>query len=155
MSRHVALVVVTTYIDRALDGMTATLRELGDDLANAETGLAGGNTAYQIVRHCCGVLEFWGGSVLANRPIVRDREAEFTSSGTVAELVALVERQRAQFRSDLDGFDGAAPPRGPLREDNLDPGEVPTQGGILMHVYEELSQHRGHLDITADIVRAR
>lgn len=154
MAEAVPLDVVMVHVDRALNGMTAILRELGDDLANAETGLPGGNTAYQIVRHCCGVLEFWGGEVLADRPITRDRSAEFTSSGTVEELVALVELQRAAFRSDLQGFDGAARPVGPLHERSVDPDEVRTQGGVLMHVYEELAQHRGHLDITADIVRS-
>lgn len=150
----VPLAVALVHIDRALDGMVVTLRALGDDLANADTGLPGGNTAYQIVRHCCGVLEFWGGQVLADRPITRDRPAEFTSSGQVEELIGLVERQRAQFRSDLTGFDGSAVPRGQLEERNMDRDEVRTQGGVLMHVYEELAQHRGHLDITADLVGA-
>ena len=155
MSEAVPLDVVLVHVDRALNGMTATLRDLGDDLVNAGTDLPGGNTAYQIVRHCCGVLEFWGGQVLADRPITRDRPAEFTSSGTVDELVALVELQRAAFRSDLEGFDGETAPRGPLDERNMDRDEVRTQGGVLMHVYEELAQHRGHLEITADIVRAQ
>lgn len=155
MCEAIPLDVALVHIDRALNGMSATLRELGDDLINTETDLPGGNTAYQIVRHCCGVLEFWGGQVLADRTISRDRPAEFTSSGTVEELVTLVERQRAAFRSDLQGFDGEAVPRGPLEERNMDRDEVRTQGGVLMHVYEELAQHRGHLDITADIVRSR
>lgn len=155
MSEAVPLDVVLIHVDRALDGMTATLRELGDDLVNAETGLPGGNTAYQIVRHCCGVLEFWGGQVLADRPITRDRLAEFRSSGTVEELVEIVERQRVAFRSDLAGFDGTAVPRGQMNDRSMDPDESRTQGGVLMHTYEELAQHRGHLDITADIVRAR
>lgn len=155
MSEAVPVDVVMVHVDRALNGMTATLRDLGDDLVNIETGLPGGNTAYQIVRHCCGVLEFWGGQVLAGRPITRDRPAEFTSSGTVEELVALVEQQRAAFRADLGDFDGDSLPRGPLNERSMDLDEVRTQGGILMHVYEELAQHRGHLDITADIVRSQ
>ncbi|WP_460599188.1 mycothiol transferase [Flexivirga lutea] len=155
MSEAVPLDVVLVHVDRALDGMTATLRDLGDDLANAETGLPGGNTAYQIVRHCCGVLEFWGGQVLADRPITRDRPAEFTSSGTVEELIDLVTRQRASFGADLRGFDGDSLPRGPLEERNMDRDEVRTQGGVLLHVYEELAQHRGHLDLTADLVRGR
>lgn len=154
MSEAVPLDVVMVHVDRALNGMTATVRDVGDDLVNAETGLRGGNTAYQIVRHCCGVLEFWGGRVLADRQITRDRPAEFTSSGTVEELVAIVEQQRVAFWSDLDGFDGESTPRGPLDDRNMDRGEVRTQAGVLMHVYEELAQHRGHLDITADIVRS-
>lgn len=155
MTEVVPLDVVLVHIDRALNGMTTTLRELGDDLANAATDLPGGNTAYQIVRHCCGVMEFWGGQVLADRPIIRDRPAEFTSAGTVEELIAQVERQRAAFRADLEGFDGEALPRGPLEERNMDRDEVRTQGGVLMHVYEELAQHHGQLDITADLVRTR
>src|SRR5579875_1374964 len=107
MSEAVPLSVVLVHVDRALTGMTVTLRELGDELANADPGVPGANTAYQIVRHCCGVLEFWGGQVLANRPITRDRPAEFTSSGSVDELILLVQRQRDAFTEDLTGFDGA------------------------------------------------
>ncbi|WP_265444819.1 DUF664 domain-containing protein [Flexivirga meconopsidis] len=154
MTDAVPVHAVQVHIDRALDGMCATVRALGDDLANAGTGLPGGNTAYQLLRHCAGVLEFWGGRVLADRPIERDRDAEFVASGPVHELLELVAAQRARFACDLDGFDGVAPPRGPLRERDLDRDEVRTQGGVLMHIYEELAQHRGHLELTADIVRA-
>lgn len=155
MSEAVPLDVVLVHIDRALTGMTTTLRELGDELANADPGLPGGNTAYQIVRHCCGVMEFWGGRVLADRSITRNRDAEFSSSGSVDDLILLVQRQRDAFTDDLAGFEGAAAPRGPLRERDLDRDEVRSQGGVLMHIYEELAQHHGHLEITADIVRAR
>lgn len=147
-----ALVV---HLDRALDGMLSTARQLGDELVNAPTGLPGGNTAYQLVCHCCGVLEFWGGRVIADRSIERDREAEFCARGTVAELEALVAGQRSKFALDTRQLDGAADPRGPLRERDLDRDELRTQAGILLHVYEELAQHGGHLDLTADIVRAQ
>ncbi|MBO1755944.1 DUF664 domain-containing protein [Allobranchiibius sp. CTAmp26] len=148
------LAAVLVHVDRALDGMVATVRQLGDEGVNAPTGLAGGNTAFQLVRHCCGVLEFWGGRVLADRPIERDRAAEFESAGSVSELVALVGVHRDRFRTDLADFDGPADPAGPLRERDLDRGELRTQAGVLLHVYEELAQHRGHLDLTADIVTA-
>ncbi|MDQ2851164.1 MAG: DinB family protein [Actinomycetota bacterium] len=142
-------------IDRALDGMLETVRQLGDGLVNARTGLRAGNTAFQLVWHCCGVLEFWGGRVLADRAIERDREAEFRASGAVVELEERVAAQRAKFTQDLTSLDGAAGPRGPLRERDLDREEFRTQAGILLHIYEELAQHRGHLDLTADIVTAQ
>lgn len=154
MTGHVPLQVVLLHIDRALDGMRATVTDLGDELANAPTGLAGDNTAYQLLRHCCGVLEWWGGHVLADRPTDRDREAELNSSGTVADLLDLLAAQRRRFAGDLGAFDGPAAPRGRLRERDLDRDEVQTQAGVLMHVYEELAQHRGHLELTADVVRA-
>ncbi len=145
---------VRVHIDRALNGMVATVGELGDELVNAPTGLPGGNTAYQIVAHCCGVLEFWGGRVLADREITRDRAAEFEASGEVGELLELIRAQRLAFEHDLQGFDGSADPPGPLRERDLDADELRTQAGVLLHVYEELAQHRGHLELTADVVRA-
>ena len=148
------LAAVLVHLDRALDGMLATVGRLGDDLINAPTGIPDGNTAFQLVRHCCGVLEFWGGRVIADRPVRRDRAAEFSSTGSVAELVDLVAVHRGRFRADLAGFDGPADPPGPLRERDLDREELRTQAGVLLHVYEELAQHRGHLDLTADIVTA-
>lgn len=148
-------VAVLVHIDRALDGIVATVCELGDSLLNAPTGLPGGNTAFQIVAHCCGVLEFWGGQVLADRPIQRDRPAEFEAAGSVAELANLVRRQRDRFTEDLRGFDGSAGPVGRFRPEDLDRDEVRTQAGVLLHIFEELAQHRGHLDLTADLVSSR
>ena len=148
------LEAVLGHVDRALDGMLATVHQLGDERVNSPTGLPGGNTAFQLVRHCCGVLEFWGGHVFADRPIERDRAAEFESAGSVADLVELVGVHRTRFREDLTGFDGPADPVGTLRERDLDRDELRTQAGILLHVYEELAQHRGHIDLTADIVTA-
>jgi Protein of unknown function (DUF664) len=147
---------VLTHIDRALRGMSATLSDLGDELANVRPPLPSANTGYQIVTHCLGVMEFWGGQVLAGRPIERDRPAEFVASGPVGPLVDRVAAQRAALGEDLEGFDGAAPPRGPVPDRDRDdlPEFTRTQGGVLLHIYEELAQHRGHLDLTADIVRA-
>lgn len=146
---------VLTHVDRALRGMAATLTDLGDDLANRRPDLPGANSAYVIVTHCLGVMEFWGGQVIASRPITRDRDAEFVANGPVAELIARISVSRAQLATDLAAYDGAAPPPGPLRDRDRDdmPEFVHTQGGVLMHIYEELAQHRGHLDLTADLVR--
>lgn len=148
---------VRTHVDRALRGMAATLRDLGDDLANVRPDLPGANSPYAIVTHCLGVMEFWGGQVLADRVVERDREAEFVATGAVAPLLERMEQQRARFERDLAGFDGGAPPRGPIPDrDQADmPEFTATQGGVLLHVLEELVQHRGQLDVTADLVRPR
>lgn len=149
---------VLRHVDLALDGMVETLESLGDDLVNERPDLPGANSPYVLVRHCCGVMEWWGATELAGRPTDRDRDAEFVSSGTVADLVALVRRQREQFGADVAGVDGSRPALGAHRRDGFTESErdaVATCGGVVMHVYEELAQHRGHLDITADLLRAR
>lgn len=149
---------VLRHIDLALDGMCATLEALGDERVNVRPDLPGANSPFVIVRHCCGVMEHWGATELAGRPTDRDRDAEFSSSGTVAELVQLVRSQRAQLAADLASFDGAAPALRAQERDGFSAPEraaVATQGGVLMHVYEELAQHRGHLDLTADLLRVQ
>ncbi|KNX39212.1 hypothetical protein VV01_05070 [Luteipulveratus halotolerans] len=135
--------------------MAATLADLGDDLANRRPDLPGANSAYVIVTHCLGVMEFWGGHVIADRAITRDRDAEFVAHGPVADLISRVRVQRTRLDADLASYDGAAPPRGSLdgRRREGDEEFTRTQGGVLMHIYEELAQHRGHLDLTADLVR--
>ncbi|MDF8265442.1 DinB family protein [Luteipulveratus flavus] len=153
--RAVLVEDVLIHVDRALRGMCATLTDLGDELANVRPALPGANSAYAILTHCLGVMEFWGGQVLAGREIVRDRAAELVASGPVAELVARVPAGRDRLLADLVAYDGAAPPTGPLEDRDRDdlPEFTRTQGGVLMHIYEELAQHRGHVDLTADLVR--
>lgn len=148
---------VLRHVDLALDGMIATVTDLGDDLVNVAPDLPGANSAYQLVRHCCGVMEYWGGAEIAGRTIERDRDAELASAGTVADLVARVDAQRARFRADLAALDPGAPALLAHRRDGYTApvkAAVATQGGVVVHVDEELAQHRGHLDITADLARA-
>jgi hypothetical protein len=134
--------------------MTAAAAELGDDLVNEVPDLPGANSAYQIVIHCCGMLEWWTRSAILGLDVDRDRDAEFVATGTVAQLTARVEQVRAQFVTDLEQIDPEVPLRGdPSPEYRGTPlGE--SARGVLMHVFEELAQHHGHLDLTRDLVRS-
>jgi len=141
------------FVGRALDGMAEILTELGDDLANQRPVLPGANTPYAIVTHCLGVVEYWAGHLVAGRDVVRDRDAEFIASGPVGELLQRVEAAKGRLRADV----AAADPRAVLRRtpsaglQDLRPDL--SQGAALQHVYEELAQHRGQLEITADLLR--
>lgn len=144
------------FLDRALDGMVEIVEGLGDDLANQRPGLEGANSAYAILTHCLGVMEFWGGHVVAGRPSHRDRDAEFVAAGEVADLVRRTREARDQLARDLQGLEPQAAPRSPLPEGHPD-ASLPiarTQGGVVVHVFEELAQHRGQLELTRDVLRA-
>ena len=143
------------FVDRALDGMAAILVELGDAAANVAPDLPGANSSYAIVTHCLGVLEYWAGHLVAGRPVQRDRPAEFTASGAVAALVARVEAAKRQLRADVGHAEPAAPLRHDPPADYLATRAELTQGGALLHVYEELAQHHGQLEITRDVIRQR
>jgi Protein of unknown function (DUF664) len=141
------------YVDKALDEMCAIVTELGDDLANRRPDLPGANSPYAILTHCCGVMEGWGGEVIANRPIQRDRPAEFRATGSVADLVAKVTESKERLRADVVGVQWLSPPAGPVDDDDAATPLGQTQGGVLLHVYEELSQHLGQMELTRDLLR--
>lgn len=141
------------FVDRALDGMAAILDDLGDDLANVRPALAGANTPFAIVNHCLGVVEYWVGHLVAGRPVERDRPAEFAASGPVKDLVERVEAAKRQLREDLGRAEPAAPLRVEPPADYLVTQPDLTQGAALLHVFEELAQHHGQLEITRDVIR--
>jgi hypothetical protein len=142
---------VVSYVDQ----MTAIVTELGDDLANRKPGLPGANSPYAILRHCLGVMEFWGGQVVAGREITRDRDAEFRANGPVAGLAAATAEARRRFRADAAAADFAAPPRGGGHHSKgADDLEFTSQGHTLLHVLEEVTQHLGQLELTRDVLRA-
>jgi hypothetical protein len=142
------------YVDEAIGGMIAIVEELGDELANLRPDVTGTNTPYVILAHCLGVMEYWGGHVVAGRTVRRDRSAEFVASGTVDELVTGARRARAQLADDLAGVEPGAPPRRRNPNDPEDAVLNRTQGGALIHLYEELAQHRGQMESCRDVLRA-
>lgn len=142
------------FVDHALDEMIAIVEELGDEHANTSPDLPGANSPYVILTHCLGVMEYWGGRMIAGREITRDRPAEFTASGPVADLVERTRAARLQLATDIDAVAAAAPPRAEPVPGVVDLPYGRTQGGVLLHIYEELSQHLGHMELTRDIISA-
>ena len=138
--------------DRALNGMSRILADLGDEGANDRPDLPGANSPYAIVTHCLGVLDFWVGQCVAGRLVQRDRDAEFRATGPVAPLIERIARAREQVAHDIAGADMTGPVTSgrdhPLR------GEIRTRGAALLHAYEELAQHHGQLELTRDVLLA-
>jgi hypothetical protein len=145
---------VLWYVDHVLCAMTSILTRLGDRLANERPDLPGANSPFALVTHCLGVMEFWAGAMIADRPIVRDRDAEFTATGAVDDLVARVALARRRFAADLDLLEPLAPPCRPAAPRDAGLPLATTQGGVIVHVLEELFQHLGHLELTRDVLLA-
>jgi hypothetical protein len=137
------------FCDEALVAMRDIVVDLGDELANRRPDLPGANSPVQILTHCLGVTAWWAGAVNLGRPVDRDRDAEFEAVCRVGDLAIDVEAARRQFHDDVAAADPGAAPAGPE-----DRNEYATQGAVLLHVYEELAQHRGQLELTRDVVRA-
>lgn len=139
------------YTDRALDGMVRIVTELGDERAGRRP-LPGANSPFALLTHCLGVVEYWAGTLVAGRPSRRDRDAEFTAEGRVGDLVARVGRVRAQFAADVRAAVPHEAPRGTPPAGFQGPDRVATQGAALQHVFEELAQHHGQMEILRDCI---
>ena len=78
------------YIRHAFGQMLDVADRLGDERVNDRPLGSDTNAVAALVVHSCAVTEFWIGHVALGRPTDRDRESEFSSTATVAELHALV-----------------------------------------------------------------
>ncbi len=144
------------FANSALDAMTDIVAQLGDDLANRRPDIPGANSPYAILTHCLGVMEYWAGGLVAGRRIDRDRDAEFRASGRVQDLLERAAAARDQFARDVATVsDGEDPLRGELPPGSASKDDQPitkNQGVALVHVYEELAQHRGQMEISRDLI---
>lgn len=140
------------FLDRAFDGMLSALTELGDDRANQAPPLPGANPPWAITYHCTQVAEYWIGHLIGGWDSHRDRQAEFTARGTIAELGEMITDLRRRLRADLDGFDPAAPLTNTPPADYEGPSRALTPTGVLLHVLEELAQHHGQVELSRDVL---
>jgi hypothetical protein len=145
------------FCDEALVAMRDIVVGLGDDLANQRPDLPGANSPFAILTHCLGVTARWASTVNLGEIVPRDRDAEFTATGPVAGLAADTDRMRDSLREWVARADVHAAPNNPpaAPKDHEPDFFVATQGGILFHIYEELAQHRGQLELTRDVLLAR
>lgn len=142
------------FVDLALTQMMAIVRQLGDQDANRRPGLAGANSAFAILTHCLGVVEFWGGFMVAGRTIARDREAEFEAQGAVEELAQRTEEAGRRLRVDIRGLDSLAAPPDVLGPEDAGVPYARSKGAVLLHIVEELFQHLGQMELTRDMLAA-
>ena len=140
------------FCDEALVAMRDIVVDLGDDLANRRPDLPGANSPYAILTHCLGVTARWASSVILGEVVPRDLDEEFTATGPVAALAVETDAMRSSLRDWVARTDPSAPPANPTspRQDWY----AATCGGVLLHVYEELAQHRGQLELTRDVLLA-
>lgn len=139
----------SAYAYKAFDALLSVADRLGDDRVNERPLTAHTNSVAGLIVHCCGVSEFWPGHVGVGRPDHRQREQEFTTQRTVAELHDLVARTVAQVDADLRAISaGATSPHGEARV--FLHGDTDSPASLIVHVLEELYQHLGHCEITAD-----
>jgi hypothetical protein len=108
------------------------------------------NSVAALVVHSCGVGEFWLGHVGLGRDSSRDRDGEFEAVATPAELHAALDAAVEQIVSDVRALDrGEASATYAEGRQFLEGGDG-ADSALVVHVIEELFQHLGHMELTAD-----
>ena len=150
------MITVDSYLahcDHALDSYAGCLRALGDAQVNGLVpAVEGSNSGFALVSHAVGVMGHWARDVNRGIEVPRDRDAKFTATGSVDEALAQLESARGRLHEDARAADPAASPVNPPTQG--DRTAYATQGDVLMHVYEELVQHLGQLEVTRDVLLA-
>jgi uncharacterized damage-inducible protein DinB len=142
------------YARHAFTQMLDVADRLGDERVNDRPHGSETNAVAALVIHCCAVTEFWIGHVALGRPSHRNREEEFSSTATVAELHAMVGATLAQLGEDLAAIDDGRTQPDRTGRQFLEGGDE-SDGAIVLHVLEELYQHLGHIELAADALMIR
>ncbi len=139
------------FSDRTLDGYRRSLERLNDTTVNALPDLSSPNSPYQLVVHALAAAYWWTDHIVLGNPSDRDRPAEFKAAGTVADLHAALDAAQAKLHQLGPAL--AAATEIAIPPETQTPLESEwTVGACMIHVYEELAQHLGHLEITVDLV---
>lgn len=151
---HLDAATVRLYVEHAYDGMDRVLDRLDDERVNARPEPWGTNSVAGLIVHCCELGPSWFATPGLGRETTRHRETEFTTVATVAELRARIADAKESFVSLVPQLDaGPTASDHPLRE--FLPGEDRSDGALVLHVVEELFQHLGHMEVTADALGDR
>jgi bifunctional pyridoxal-dependent enzyme with beta-cystathionase and maltose regulon repressor activities len=142
------------FAARALRGMREIVVSLGDDLACRKPPLPGANTPYGLLTHCLGVAAYWGGHVVAGRAVARDRKTEFNATGRVDDLANRVEQAVEQLAEDVATVEVGGEVRNEPARWAFGPDRRLNQAGALLHLYEELAQHHGQMEVLRDALRS-
>ena len=141
------------FCRRSFDGVLAVVDRLGDELINQHPPHTGGSTPYALVTHILGACEWWVGHMVAGDESHRVRSDEFAASGSVAELHAAIADWLALL-TDRRPVLAAATELTEIPKTQIPLAGEWTVGAALIHAYEELAQHLGHLEVTADLLLA-
>ena len=142
------------FCERTIDGMRRAVDRLDDTTVNTLPALPGPNSPYQLVTHALAACEWWTAHIVCGHPSDRVRDEEFEAHGTMAELHTRADAVVARLRDIVPEMQ-AATDLSHLASTEIPLADEWTVGAALIHAYEELAQHLGHLEITVDLVTSR
>lgn len=142
---------IADLLERIARDAMAQFAGIAPEDFNRPLTLPESNTLFALATHLVGAGEFWVLVLAGKREIPRDRQAEFSATGQVEELLARYERWIAGVHEVLDTFpderldEPAEPPasyRSMSTRERLDIRDA------LLHAIEHSALHLGHIQLT-------
>jgi hypothetical protein len=142
---------VGIYLRQAITGMMAALDRFDDESVNRRPHGDRTNSAAALIVHACSAATYWFEHIGLGRPVDRDRDREFESTASVEDLRILLTTTSFRLAALSVELDAGPTAIKHQRRDSLHGGDV-SDGSLVLHVLEELFQHLGHLELTADAI---
>ncbi len=139
------------FADRTFDGFRRALERLDDETINTLPELPDPNSPFQLVIHTVSAVDWWTSHIVLGHLSDRDRPSEFVAVGTMAEAQQALDTSQRKLH-ELGSALGAATTIANPPETQTPLETQWTVGTCMIHAYEEMAQHLGHLEITVDLV---
>ncbi len=142
-------------LTEVLDGIERVVRGCAEeDLLFHPTDDAT-NSVAALVRHCCGSLDSWLARAVGET-FARDRDAEFRYEGDQQTLLAQIDAARSRAMDRLNALaERDLTEILVVRRLSQERDLAVTRSWCLWHAIAHLAEHLGHMDLTAQIARAR
>jgi hypothetical protein len=148
-----------SVLERIGRDVLAQISSLPEPLLNQPLPLPETNSLFALATHLVGMSEFWVLALVGERPVQRDRSAEFLAQGTADGLVQRYTHWLTQMHEVLDTL-----PASKLGDVVDPPQEYRTTGGLLdgpvtvldclLHTVEHSAVHLGHMQLTRQFLLA-
>jgi hypothetical protein len=137
-----------------LDRLLETIADLDEEAVNWKPPVPGTNSLLVLVTHALASAEEHVVGKAAGKTVVRNRDAEFASTGGSGHLAARATEIRRRIDDALTELDGR------LDEEREPPfGRWPASRGTvrdrLVHSISHTAEHVGHAQLTRDLLKAR
>jgi hypothetical protein len=146
--------IYSDYIRSLIDRLMALLEPLDEAQLNEQPPLPGANSPYVIATHVLGSARAWVLGIACGQPLRRDRPAEFTSSGVLADIKSAWRELSRQIEPAVAGLKPADLERELTPQQELWGEGEPQQISVrwaLLHQVEHAAIHLGQLQITRDV----
>jgi hypothetical protein len=147
---------ILTTLERLTGDLVRAVTEAGDQALDWRPEAPETNSPAAIATHALGASRHWLAVIVAGESDDRDRDAEFrVSSISVASLTVQADEWLQTARRVLNSLSQAdldGPCRKPVERDWM---SSLTARGAILHVFEHLGMHIGHLELTLQLWRAQ